>query len=104
MRAPVSLRIAPRTAHAGSTIHFSGRLAGAPIPRGGKAVVLEARSGGGRWLEFDVIRSDRSGRFRAGYTFRFPGPAAYQFRVVCEAEGDYPYARGLSPIVGVYER
>lgn len=104
VRAPVSLRIVPRTAYAGSTIHFSGRLAGEPVPRGGKAVVLEARSGGGRWLEFDVIRSDGRGRFHASYTFRFPGPADYQFRVLCEAEADYPYARGVSPVVAVFER
>jgi hypothetical protein len=104
VRAPVSLRITPRTAHAGTTIHFSGRLPGGPIPRGGKALVLEASSGGGRWLEFDVIRSDRKGRFRSSYTFRFAGPAAYRFRVLCEAEADYPYARGSSPVVGVYER
>ena len=66
--------------------------------------MLEARSPGGRWLEFDVIRSDSRGRFHAGYRFKFPGPADYQFRVVCEAEADYPFATGSSNVVSVYER
>ena len=102
VRASLSLRITPRTASAGSTIRFSGRLRGGPIPRGGKPLVLEARSGGA-WIEFDVIRSDRHGRYHAGYTFKFPGPARYQFRVLCEAEADYPFAAGSSPVLDVAE-
>jgi hypothetical protein len=104
VRAGVALSVAPRTASVGVGIRFSGRLRGGPIPRGGKPLVLEARSPGGRWLEFDVIRSDARGRFHAGYRFKFPGPADYQFRVVCEAEADYPFATGSSNVVGVYER
>ena len=102
--APVSLTIEPRIVRAGGTIHFAGRLRGGPVPPGGKQLVLEARSGPGRWLEFDVIRSDRRGRYRSHYTFRFPGPARYQVRVLCEQEADYPYARGVSPVVRVRER
>jgi hypothetical protein len=102
--AGVKLTVAPHTARAGSSIYFSGRLRGGPIPSGGKPLVLEARSPGGAWLEFDVIRSDARGRFHASYRFKFPGPADYQFRVLCEAEADYPYARGASNVVGVFER
>lgn len=104
VRAGVSLTIAPRTASVGRGIRFSGRLLGGPVPGGGKLLVLEARSPGGAWLEFDVIRSDARGRFHAGYRFKFPGPAEYQFRVLCEAEADYPYATGASNVVGVFER
>jgi hypothetical protein len=104
VRAGVSLSIAPRTAHVGSSIYFSGRLRGGPVPRGGKLLVLEARSLGGAWLEFNVIRSSSRGRFRASYRFKFAGPAEYQFRVLCEAEADYPYATGASNVVGVFER
>lgn len=104
VRAGVALHVTPHTASAGSSIEFSGRLRGGPVPRGGKLLVLEARSPGGAWLEFDVVRSDGHGRFRASYRFKFPGPAAYQFRVVCEAEADYPYATGASNVVGVFER
>ncbi len=103
VRAGVSLGIAPRTAHAGSSIHFSGRLRGGPIPKGGKLVVLEARSPGGAWLEFNVIRSNARGRFHASYRFKFAGPAEYQFRALCEAEADYPYATGASHVVTVFE-
>jgi hypothetical protein len=104
VRAGVSLSIAPRTASVGSSVHFSGRLRGGPIPKGGKLLVLEARSPGGAWLEFDVIRSDARGRFHASYRFKFPGPADYQFRLLCEAEADYPFATGSSNVVGVFER
>ncbi|HTW42870.1 MAG TPA: hypothetical protein VMD79_11195 [Solirubrobacteraceae bacterium] len=104
VRAGVALRIAPRTTSVGRAIYFSGRLRGGPIPKGGKLLVLEARSPGGAWLEFDVIRSNARGRFHASYRFKFPGPAQYQFRVLCEAEGDYPFATGASNVVGVFER
>jgi hypothetical protein len=104
VRAPVSLRIAPREVSVGHTIRFSGRLLSGPVPAGGKSLVLEARSGGGRWIEFDVIRTGAHGRYGAHYTFKFPGPAAYQFRVVCEHEADYPFAAGASRVANVFER
>ena len=104
VRAGVSLSVTPRTASVGRSIYFSGRLPGGPIPAGGKPLVLEARSPGGTWLEFDVIRSNSRGRFHASYTFKFAGPAKYQFRVLCEAEADYPFAAGSSNVVGVFER
>ena len=103
VRAGINLSVAPRTAHVGSSIYFSGRLRGGPIPKGGKLVVLEARSPGGPWLEFNVIRSDARGRFHASYRFKFAGPARYQFRVLCEAEADYPFATGASRVVTVFE-
>ncbi len=104
VRAGVSLSVAPHTTSVGRSIHFSGRLLGGPVPAGGKLLVLEARSPGGAWLEFDVIRSDARGRFHASYRFKFAGPADYQFRVLCEAEADYPFATGGSNVVGVFER
>jgi hypothetical protein len=104
VRAGVTLTVAPHRASVGGSIYFSGRLRGGPVPAGGKPLVLEARSPGGAWLEFDVIRSDARGRFHASYRFKFPGPANYQFRVLCEAEADYPYARGASNVVKVFER
>ena len=104
VRAGVALGVSPRVVSVGRSIRFSGRLRGGPVPAGGKLLVLEARSPGGAWLEFDVVRSDGRGRFHAGYRFKFPGPAKYQFRVVCEAEADYPFATGDSKVVGVFER
>jgi hypothetical protein len=104
VRAGVALSVAPHTVSVGRSIHFSGRLRGGPVPAGGKLLVLEARSPGGTWLEFDVVRSDAHGRFHASYRFKFPGPADYQFRALCEAEADYPFATGASRVVGVFER
>jgi len=103
VRAAVQLSITPRIASIGRSIHFSGRLPGGPVPRTGKLLVLEARSAGGPWIKFDVVRTDRRGRYRASYRFRFPGPARYQFRVVAEPEGDYPYAAGASNTLAVRE-
>jgi hypothetical protein len=104
VHAALRLAITPRVASVGRRIHFSGRLLGGPVPSVGKLLVLEAQSPGGQWIKFDVVRSDRTGRYRASYRFRFPGPASYRFRVVSEAEGDYPFATGSSNVVGIHER
>jgi len=104
VRAGIALAVAPHTASVGQSIFFRGRLLGGPIPRGGKQLVLEARSPGSPWIEFKVIRANARGRYRASYRFKFAGPADYQFRAVSEAESDYPFAAGLSNVVGVRER
>jgi hypothetical protein len=102
--AGVRLGVSPQSTAVGQSIRFTGRLEGSPVPHGGKLVVLEARSPGGEWLEFRVIHSDARGRFRAGYRFKFPGPARDQFRAVSESEADYPFAAGSSNVVAVSER
>ena len=104
VRASVVLRVSPRTTSVDRTIHFTGALRGGPIPRGGKQVVLEARSPGGRWIEFDVVKTNRQGRYRDAYRFKFPGPVDYRFRAVSEGEADFPYATGASNVVRVHER
>lgn len=106
VRAGLRLDIAPRVVSARGTVRFGGRLLGGPVPADGKQLVLEARSPGGRWLEFHVIRAGAGdgGRLRFAYRFRLAGPAHYQFRVLSEAEADYPFASGYSNVVGVYER
>jgi hypothetical protein len=101
--AALRLHITPRTARSSGAIRFSGRLRGGPIPPGGKQLVLEARSPGGRWIEFHVIRTRAGGRFAYLYRFRLPGPTRYQFRVLSEAEADFPFVAGVSNVVGVFE-
>jgi hypothetical protein len=49
-------------------------------------------------------RAGDGGRFRFAYRFRLPGPVRYQFRVLCEAEADYPFATGGSNVVRIFER
>jgi hypothetical protein len=104
VEAGVALSVTPHTASVGRHIFFHGRLLGGLIPRGGKQLVLEARAPGGSWLEFNVIRADSRGRYSASYRFKFPGPARYQFRVLSEAESDYPFAPATSNVVAVRER
>jgi hypothetical protein len=101
--AGITLNIAPRTASVGRSIFFRGRLLGGPVPLSGKQLVLEARSAGSPWIEFDVVRTDSRGRFRASYRFKFSGPADYRFRVLSEPESDFPFAAGSSNTVGVHE-
>jgi hypothetical protein len=104
VRAPVRMRIIPRIAASRGRIRFSGRLLAGPIPKGGKPLILEARAGRGAWIEFHVVRTNSRGRFSSSYRFKFPGPARYRFRVVCEQEADYPFAAGSSRAISVRER
>jgi hypothetical protein len=104
VRAGIALGVSPRTASVGRSIFFRGRLLGGPIPQDGKQLILEARSPGSGWLEFEVVRTNARGRYHASYRFKFQGPAHYQFRVLSEPESDYPYAAGASNVVGVRER
>ncbi len=104
VRAGITMHVSPAVTSVGESIHFSGRLRGGPVPADGKQLVLEARSPGGPWIQFEDVRTGRRGRFHAGYRFKFPGPARYQFRAVSEPESDYPYGQGASNVVGVLER
>jgi hypothetical protein len=103
VHAGITLRITPRTSSVGDTIVFSGTLHGAPIPPGGKQLVLEARSRG-EWIEFRTIDTDAKGRYRATYRFKFAGPITYRFRVLSSQEADFPYLDGASNVVDVHER
>jgi hypothetical protein len=101
-RARLTLRVAPHRVGANRRVHFSGRLLGGSIPRGGKLLVVEGRrSRREPWLQFDVIRTGAKGRFHASYRFKFFGPGHWQIRVVSEAEADYPFATGWSRVVRV---
>jgi hypothetical protein len=104
VRPGISLRVSPHTTSVGRRIRFDGQLSGGPIPRGGKQLVLEARSPGSRWIEFKVVRTDAHGRFHASYRFRFAGPADYRFRARSEPESDFPFVGGSSKAVAVRER
>ncbi|MEA2152048.1 MAG: hypothetical protein QOI18_281, partial [Solirubrobacteraceae bacterium] len=104
VRAGIALRVSPHMTSVGRSIHFRGLVRGGPIPRGGKQLVLEARSPGSPWIEFKVVRTDPRGRYRASYRFKFAGPADYRFRARSEAESGFPFAAGASGTVAVHER
>jgi hypothetical protein len=103
VHAGIALRVTPRVSSVGRTIFFSGVLHGAPIPPGGKQLVLEARSSG-EWLQFDTVSTGAKGRYHATYRFKFSGPIAYQFRVLSRYEADFPFLGGTSNVVDVHER
>ncbi len=104
VRAGVRLKIRPRHARRGQAIRFSGRLLGGPMPRGGKQIVLMARTSRGAWVRFNVVRADARGRFAARYRFQQPGTARYRFRALSLAEAAYPYLAGGSNVVTVLKR
>ena len=103
VHAGIALRISPRVASVGRSIHFSGVLRGTPVPPGGKQLVLEASSGG-EWVQFNTVSTDARGRYHATYRFKFPGPVVYRFRVVSRYEADFPFLMGTSNVVDVHER
>ena len=102
VHAGIALRISPRGASVGRSIFFSGTLHGTPIPPSGKQLVLEA-SAGGEWVQFDTIRTNAKGRYRASHRFEFPGPVSYKFRVLSRYEADFPFLDGVSNVVDVRE-
>jgi hypothetical protein len=103
VHAGIALRITPRITSVGRRIVFSGTLHGTPIPPGGKQLVLEASSGG-EWIEFRTITTNAKGHYKAGYRFKFPGPISYEFRVLCPHEADFPFLKGTSNTLSVFER
>ena len=102
VHAGIALRIAPHVASVGRKIFFSGTLRGAPIPEGGKQLVLEASSGG-EWVQFNTISTGAQGRYHATYRFKFAGPITYRFRVLSRHEADFPFLDGASNVVDVHE-
>jgi len=104
VRAGLTLSIHPRHARRGQAIRFNGRLLGGPLPRGGKQIVLMARASHGAWVRFNVIRTDRAGRFHTTYRFQQQGAATYRFRSLSLAEAASPYVPGGSNIVRVHKR
>src|SRR5262249_49092614 len=56
VRAPVSLRAAPRAVGVGGRVRLSGRLRGGYVPGRGRVVDLQAHERG-RWRTFDTVRT-----------------------------------------------
>ncbi|MFZ1155217.1 MAG: hypothetical protein WAN93_09965 [Solirubrobacteraceae bacterium] len=102
--AKLTLKVSPHASHIGGTIVFTGTLLGAPLPPGGKQLVLEARTPRGSWRQFQVLSTASHGHYRARYRFRLAGPITYEFKAVSRKEADFPYATGASKVVRVRER
>jgi hypothetical protein len=85
----------------GRPLVFSGRVAGAPLPAGGKTVRLQFRLPGLPWSEFRTVTTDARGRFR--YAYRFVDDdsrgARFRFRAFAPAQAGWPYeAAGSRPV------
>lgn len=104
VHAGVTLHVSPKRTSAGHTISLSGRVLGSPLPKGGKQVVLQAKSKGSGWMTFAVLTTNAHGGFHSAHRFRLPGPVHYEFRAVCPHEADFPFSAGASKAVGVFER
>jgi hypothetical protein len=100
VRSSAILKAAPRDLRTGQTVRLWGRVRtrGAPLPRRGKLVAIQYYESDSRlWRPVLVTRSDHSGRFRAGYRFRYiTGTARIRLRAVALAEERWPYAPGAS--------
>ncbi len=105
VRSGISLRVVPRRLATGEVLRLRGRVAsrGAPLPRRGKLVAIQYREAAtGRWRPVLVTRSDRGGRFRARYRFRYlSGAARIRLRAAALSEAGWPYAPGASTPVTV---
>jgi hypothetical protein len=108
VRSGISLRAAPLSLKTGQAVRLSGRVRtrGAPLPRRGKVVAIQyLEAATGRWRPVLVTRSDRGGRFRARYRFRYvSGIASIRLRATALAEERWPYAPGSSRPVTVRVR
>ena len=108
VRAAAAFRAAPRALRTGDSLQMSGavRLRGAAVPRRGKLVAIQYyETGARRWRPVIVTRTDRAGRFRSRYRFRYvTGTARIRLRVAVMPEHDWPYAPGASRSVTVSVR
>lgn len=94
VRAPVTVNVNSHHFTNGHVMTWKGRLRG-PIPHGMLALMEVWR--GTYWQTFQKVRVARSGRWAAGYRFRFTTTRQrYLFRLVVPHQAGYPYARGSS--------
>jgi hypothetical protein len=82
-------------------VRFSGRMrtGGQRIPDRGLVVILQGREDG-RWRTFADTRTNRRGRWKAGYRFRGV-PGSYPVRARIRRQAGYPYELGYSRAVAV---
>jgi hypothetical protein len=108
VRSGVILEAAPGTLRTGQSVRLRGRVRsrGAPIPRRGKLVAIQyLEADTGRWRPVLVTRTDREGRFRTHYQFRYiHGAARIRLRATALAEERWPYAPGSSAPVTIAVR
>jgi hypothetical protein len=106
IRAPArtSIETSEKSLRNGQSVRFNGRLAGGPVPDGGKLIDLQAYYRG-KWRTFATPRTDRRGRWAFAYRFEATrGVVVYRFRARIRLEAAYPYELGYSRVVAVTVR
>jgi hypothetical protein len=100
VRGGIDFKVAPESLRTEEVVRFSGRVRtlGAPLPRRGKLVAIQYyEEAAKRWRPVLVTRTDHSGRFHAGYRFRYvSGSASIRLRATALSEEHWPYAPGSS--------
>ena len=92
VRLSVSLR--------GVAVSYKGTVAGGPMPRGGKLVIVQGRVKGKAWQTFASRRARAGGRFSGKYRLKLRVPGRkLQFRARVVAESGYPYLGAVSRAV-----
>lgn len=101
VRAATSIRPNRRSVVNGEDVRFHGRIRTGRIPSKGKLVEMQVFVRG-KWRTFVTTRAGRRGTWK--YNYRFDGTRGsqrYRFRAKLPPEQGYPFAAGLSRVVGV---
>lgn len=95
VRGAATLTVSKRKVRAGSSVHFGGKVKRyfAQIPKGGKLVEVQAKSGN-EWITLkQAIGTDSKGRVDLSHRFRrfYTQPVTFTFRLKVTPETDWPY-------------
>jgi hypothetical protein len=89
----------------GRVVRFSGRVLSGPLPKRGKRLLMEGRSPGSAWTQFEILRTDRHGRFSGTYRLRVRRPGVVlKVRAVVPSENGYGYVASRSRAVALRVR
>lgn len=100
VRGGITFRVSPRKLRTGHRIRLRGRVLARQArrpARGSLVAVQYLERASGRWRPVLVTRTDRRGRYRAGYRFRYITEAArISLRAVLLPSAGFPYTRAVS--------
>lgn len=96
----VTLRASPRSIRTGHRVRFRGRVGARRVRRpfrGNLVAIQYLERASGKWRPILVARTDRRGRYRAGYRFRYiTGTARIRVRAVLLPAAGFPYVSAAS--------
>lgn len=108
VRGRLGFRVTPRSLRTGQRVRFSGRVLGqgAWQPTRGNLVQIQYfEESARRWRPVTLTRTDRHGRFRTGYRFRYiTGVARIRLRALLVPSSRFPYSGSASKPVTIRVR